>query len=205
VEKLNQLGFIFITAFYLLGAPRAISAQNYCSLRVQVLTPSGQRPGALVEVRERNGRKIEKEQAPGHDLEFCDLGLLPVTVVVGLKDCEVVISDVNLSWGQPYTLKVTYDQERCMDERPKAPKPFCRVLLRVNTPVKKWISAATVKFDESSRPPMQTDQSGRALFSVGLNERVHGFVTASGYNSKEFSVACSEPKDQEEMLTLTKH
>jgi hypothetical protein len=109
-------------------AASPLFAREYCSLRIGVVTPDGKHPEAQVQVREKNGRRIEKEQAPGHDLAFCDLGILPVTVIVGLKDCEVVVSDVYLRWGKPYTLKVVYDEENCMDDRPKPPKPLCQTL-----------------------------------------------------------------------------
>ena len=126
----RYLLFVGIAAIWF-GTP-PLFAREYCSLRVEVVAPNGKRPEAQVEVREKDGRRTEKEQAPGHDLTFCDLGILPVTVIVGQKDCEVVVSDVYLRWGEPYTLKVVYDQENCMDERPLPPQPLCETLLRVN-------------------------------------------------------------------------
>jgi hypothetical protein len=99
--RLHKLVFVGGIGLCLLGAPVVFCAQSYCSLKIQVLTPDGKSPAALVEVREENGRKIEKEQIPGHDLEFCDLGILPVTVVVGIKDCELRISEVYLLSPNP--------------------------------------------------------------------------------------------------------
>lgn len=119
-HSIRYLFLVGIAATWFGTSP--LFAQEYCSLRAQVVAPNGKRPEAQVEVREEDGRRIEKEQAPGHDLAFCDLGILPVTVIVGLKDCEVVISDVYLRWGKPYTLKVVYDEENCMDDRPKTTK-----------------------------------------------------------------------------------
>jgi hypothetical protein len=182
----------------------SLFAREYCPLTVQVVTPNGKRPEAQVEVREKNGRRIEKEQAPGRDLTFCDLGILPVTVIVGLKDCEVVVSDVYLRWGEPYTLRVTYDQENCMDDRPKPTKPLCQTLLRVNSPDKKWVNGATVKFDDPSREPLQTDEAGRALFSLVKGDTAQGFLSAPGFETLKFSVTCSEPQVQEKTLTLLK-
>jgi hypothetical protein len=187
-----------------LFAPHPLSAKDYCSLRVQVVAPNGKYPEAQVEVREENGRNIKKEQAPGHNLEFCDLGILPVTVVVGLKECEVVVSDVYLRWGRPYTLKVVYDQENCMDERPPPPKPLCHVLLRVNSQDEKWVNNATVKFEGRPWPAIQTDAGGRALFSLVKGETVQGSVAASGFGTTKFSVACPEARVQEKTLTLLK-
>ena len=197
-----QLKLAFGIALYLFSSAGALGAQKYCSLKVQVLSPDGERPAALVEVREQNGWKTEKEQAPGHDVEFCDLGILPVTVIVGLKDCAVTVSDVYLRWKRPYTLKVTYDQENCMDDRPKPPKPLCQVLLRVNSSNKKWISGATVKFDEPSLSPIQTDDAGRALFSLLKGDSVTGSIGAPGYGTTKFAIECHEARVQEKILTL---
>lgn len=204
MEPVYQLRVAFGIALYLLSSSGALGAQGYCSLKVQVLSPNGERPEAQVEVQEQNGRKIHKEQAPGHDLEFCDLGVLPVKVIVGLKDCSVTISDVYLRWQRPYTLKVTYDQKNCMDERPKPSKPLCQVLLRVNSSSQEWINGATVKFDEPSLSPIQTDDAGRALF-VGLKgDSVRGSISAPGFATLKFAVECGEVQVQEKILTLVK-
>lgn len=185
------------------GTP-PLYAQEYCSLRVKVVAPNGKRPEAQVEIREKNGRRIEKEQAPGHDVTFCDLGIRPVTVIVGLKECEVVVSDVYLRRGKPYTLRVVYDQENCMDERPPTPTPYCETLLRVNSQDTKWVKGATVKFDGRTWVPLQTDEAGRALFSIGKGDSVQGSVSAPRFETTKFSVGCSEPKSQEKILMLRK-
>jgi hypothetical protein len=181
-----------------------VFAREYCSPRVEVVAPNGKHPEAQVEVHEKSGRRIEKEQAPGHDLTFCDLGILPVTVIVGLKDCEVVVSDVYLRWGEPYTLRVVYDEENCMHERPKPPKALCQTLLRVNSQDKKWVNGATVKFDDRTWKPRQTDEAGRALFSLVEGDTVLGSISAPGFETMKFSVACSEPQAEEKTITLVK-
>jgi hypothetical protein len=185
------------------GTPPLFAGEN-CSLRVEVVAPNGKRPEAQVEVREKDGRRIEKEQAPGHDLTFCDLGILPVTVIVGLKECEVVVSDVYLRWEEPYTLKVFYDEENCMEERPTPPNPVCETLLGVNSQDTKWVKGATVRFDGRTWGPLQTDQAGRALFSIAKGDTVQGSISALGFETTKFSVGCSEPQSQEKTLTLRK-
>ncbi len=132
MERLYQLVLLFGAAVYFLGAAPSLAAKDYCSLRVRVLAPNGQRPLVLVTVYEKSGRKVEKRQGPSEDLQFCDLGIEPVTVVVGLKGCnQVVINDVPLSWQEPYTLKVIHDYVSCMREEGPPPKPVCEVLLRI--------------------------------------------------------------------------
>lgn len=127
--RLHQLAVLTRTlACYLYASP-CLASQGYCSLRVRVLAPNGQRPEAPVSVREKSGRKEEKMQGISEDVLFCDLGILPVTVVVGQEGCfQVVVKDVPLSWSQPYMLRVTYDAETCTEEKLPQPKPLCRAL-----------------------------------------------------------------------------
>jgi hypothetical protein len=192
-------------AFYLMSAAGPVAAQDYCSLHVRVRTPSGQRLEVPVEVREKNGRKTEKEQTPTVDVSFCDLGILPVTVVVGIEGCnQVVITDVPLKWKQPYTLKVTYDVAPCMDHRVPSPTPYCEVLLRVMGSDGKWIGNATVNFDDPSRPQLHTDSAGRAYDLVKLNRILKGTASAPGYTPRSFSIVCSDVESHEEILKLTK-
>jgi hypothetical protein len=90
-----------------------------------------------------------------------------------------------------------------MDERPMPPKPLCEVLLRVNSLDERWIRGATAKFDDPTRPPIQTDNARRALVSVSKGDSLQGFVNAAGFATMKFSVGCSEPQNQEKILTLT--
>jgi hypothetical protein len=204
MERLYKLVLVLGSATYFLCVAPPLVGQDYCSLRVRVLAANGRRPEALVSVQEKNGRKIEREQGISKDVEFCDLGIEPVTVVVGLKGCnQVVINDVPLSWQEPYTLKVIHDYESCMREEGPPPKPVCKVLLRVAGPDEKWIDKAIVKIDEPALPQRQTDSAGRAFVIVGLNERLRGSVSAPGYAPKEFSFVCSE-SPHELILNLTK-
>jgi hypothetical protein len=205
MERLYQLVLLFGAVVCFLGAAPPSAAKDYCSLRVRVLAPNGQRPEVRVTVREISGRKLEKRQGFSEDLEFCDLGIEPVTVVVGLKGCnQIVINDVPLSWQEPYTLKVTYDYEPCMQEKPPPPKPVCEVLFRVAGADEKWIDNAIVKIDEPALPQSQTDKAGRAFVIVGLNERLRGSVSAPGYSQKEFSFVCSETPHEEVVKLMKK-
>jgi hypothetical protein len=110
-----------------------LAAEGVCSLSVRVLAPDGRRPEASVSVREASGRVTDKEQEDG-DVQFCDLGIAPVTVKVGGDGLcnQVTIHNVPISWDHPYRLTVTYDPEAC-DEHHRAPPPvpICEVLFRV--------------------------------------------------------------------------
>jgi len=67
----------------------------------------------------------------------------------------------------------------------------------------KWIDKAILRIDEPALPQRQTDSAGRAFVVVGLNERLRGSVSATGYAPKEFSFVCSE-SPHELILNLTK-
>lgn len=185
--------------------PPSLLAQNYCSLSVRVLAPNGKPFPVFVTVYENSGRKIEKEQSPPKDVRFCDLGILPVKVVVGTKGChEITVDGVRNYWQEPYTLKVTYDPEHCMRETLPPPKPFCEVLFRVSGPHGHWIDKATLRFERPSLQPRQTDSAGRALLTVGLDDNIRGSVSAPGYVSKDFEIGCKAPDQYEHLMNLAK-
>lgn len=179
--------------------------QDYCALHIQVVSAHGTRPEATVAVTERTGRRFQKEQRPNQSVEFCELGFLPVTVTVGVPGCnQVTVSDVRLRWKEPRWLKVIWDAEFCQDERPKPPIPYCEVLFRIIEPDGTFVRHATVQFDDAKRSSLRTDSAGRARALINKDDGLYGSATASGHDSKRFSILCREPGKQEEFLTLTK-
>ncbi len=155
-------------------------------------------------VKEKNGRTTQKEQdVNSADVLFCDLGILPVTVVVGARGCnQITVDDVPLSWQKTYTLIVTYDFEACLEEKPPLPIPMCEILLRVASPRGKWVSQARITFDDPTLVERETDIAGRALFSLKLNGHLQVSVSARGYAPKQFSFGCPDARNREEILTL---
>jgi hypothetical protein len=205
MERLYRVMLLFVMVACWLNATPSLSAKDYCSLKVRVVTPDGRQFPVSVTVYEQSGRKIEKEQAPPHDLQFCDLGILPVKVVVGDSGChEIVVRDVRNYWQEPYTLKVTYDPEHCMRELPPLPQPLCEVLFRISGSDGGWIDKAAVIFDQPSLGRLQTDSAGRALLVARLENRIRGSVSARGFALREFSIDCSKSGEYENNLTLTK-
>lgn len=181
-------------------------AADYCSLRVRVLSPDQKRLLEVpVSVRERTGR-VTRLDTTSDDLGFCDLGIVPVTVTVGLHSCnQVVVNDVPLLFGEDYLLTVMYDPEPCEPELPPAPIPVCEVLLRVAGVEGRWINGASVEFQTRELSPRQTDAAGRSLLTLRLNQQVSGVIRASGYTPLAFSVTCSrQSKLQEKTLNLQK-
>src|SRR5215472_9750401 len=203
MERLYKIVvLVFAVACILVGSATPVVAQDYCSLKVRVLTPPDARPEVPVVVKERNGRTIEMEQGPNsEDVLFCDLGMLPVTVIVGQEGCnQITIKDVPLSWKKMYSLVVNYDYGACMRETFSI--PYCERLLRVKGTDGKWVKEAKIKFNDPAFPERGTDSAGRSLFSLKLHGNVGGSIIAPGYIRKNFSFGCPDLDNQEEILTL---
>ena len=205
MERLYKIvGLVFVAACILAGSAAPVAARDYCSLKVRVLAPANGKVEVPVVVKERNGRTIEREQDLGsEDVLFCDLGILPVTVIVGQRGCnQTTVEDVPLSWQKTYNLVVNYDYVACMQETVPPPVPYCEILLRVKKPDGEWIKEATIKFDNPAYPERQTDSAGRSLFSVKAHGSVRGSVIARGHVQKDFSFGCPDVGNREEILTL---
>lgn len=200
--KMYQLALLLWTALLGPGLSQHAASTDWCSLSVRVLSPSGQRPGTYVTVREQNGRTIEKEVQPPEDIRFCDLGILPVSVEVGLPGCnQVLVRDVPLMAGEMYLLTVTYDIEPCVaGKKAPPPVPLCETLLRVTGPEGSWIVGAEVAFDDVTYMPSRTDVSGRLLVVLSLSQRLSGVVRASGLSPRRFELTCTRDSQRQEQL-----
>jgi hypothetical protein len=204
--RLHGLGVFLAFVFYLLSSPSPLAAKSYCSLTISVLNPKGQQIEVPIEVREKSGRTIAKQQLPTTgEVQFCDLGILPVDVAVGIEGCnQVSIRDVPLDWKEPYRLKVMYDPEPCLRDPPPAPKPYCKVLLRVADADGRCITKANIKFDKPGRKELLTDNAGRAFGLLTVKDTLSGAVSAPGYGVTTFSIRCTEVGNQEELVKLVR-
>lgn len=180
----------------------SFASMDWCSLSVRVLSPGGQALQTYVTVREQNGRSIERESSAAGDARFCDLGILPVSVEVGLPGCnQVLVRDVPLLAGEMYQLVVTYDIEPCVQgKRAPPPTPVCEILFRVTDPMENWINGAEVVINETKWEPLRTDKAGRALLMISLGQRLTGMIRAGGYATKRFSLNCTREKSAQELL-----
>lgn len=174
-----------------IASPDAGLAQDKCSLVVRVLTPDGIRPEAPISVTEKSGRTQEQQQEGG-DVQFCDLGFLPVVVTVGsVGSCnQVTVKDVPVSLEDTYTLTVTYDPLACPESLPP-PVPICRILFRVSDSGGKWIPGAHLTLTRPSRTELTADRFGRALFIARSGQEVSGSVSGSSFSPVNFSWTCS--------------
>lgn len=218
LHRLVICGLTIIFLGLLVGA--TTMAQGSCSLTVRVVSPDGRRPEAPISVREHDGRTVEKEQVPGKgDVQFCDLGILPVTVIVGSDGLcnQVTVRDVPLAWDQPYKLTVTYDPEACsISHRIPMPIPQCELLFRVSDSEGRWLpgvrltmkaSFAVVTGGEMRSSPRQAedtaDRYGRARFLPARGSSIRGTASGDGFKPSDFEFTCSE-KWQEQLIRLEK-
>ncbi len=206
MERLYQAKSIIVTAFLVLAWLPVARAADYCSLTVRVLTPDQKRSAEVwVSVRENSGRVIEKK-AIREDVSFCDLGIIPVTVTVGLNSAcnQVIVKDVSLNWQTQHVLTVTYDPDQCRPEMPPPPILLCYILLRISDTAGNWIENAKIQSSKFKAQAI-TDNAGRTFLPLALGETVEGTINASGYESKKFSISCSRSERyRDELIKLEK-
>jgi hypothetical protein len=182
-----------------------VRADGACSLVVRVLLPDGRRPHVPITVVEQSGRVDEKHQED-HDVRFCDLGILPVTVKVGSAGMcnQTAIENVPMSFGESYLLLVTYDALACVDTvRP--PVPLCQVLFRVSDTTGTWMPNLPITLSSPVQRILRTDQFGRAFFGAKSGDKIVGSLTSLGLRDVNFGWECS-PSDprHEENIKLEK-
>lgn len=181
-----------MTLFLFAGFP---TAQDHCSLIVTVDEPAGRGIGVDVTVMTADGRKVRKGTVPGDDgAKFCDLGILPVTVVVGNEMCsQVILRNVQLQWSKTTTSRVFLDRSRCMIDGPPPPVPVCEVFLQVRDPNDDWVNKATVSLKTPFEGHYATDKYGRVRLLVKRETELTGSISIKGYRTQEFTVTCPRP------------
>ena len=101
------LGLIVAAAALVCNTPN-LHAQSYCSLSVSLVDPQGNAVDAKVSVQESKGRTIEKMATLG-SVQFCDLGIKPVSITVGHSGCNQAIPrNVGLRWGISTKVRIVH-------------------------------------------------------------------------------------------------
>lgn len=179
-----------IRSLIVLGVAASLSAvgATYCSLEVRVIDESGQDIEATVKVAEP-GRQVREQLFEGVPVRFCDLGIRPVKVIVGVEGCNrVVIEDVHLDWGETARLLVVYRYYPC-DRRLPSP-PGCNVLLRVRS-AKVWAKEIPIFSGPDKRFKVgETDEFGRWMMRLAPNSHQELFIDGGTLGSASSSVDC---------------
>lgn len=207
MERLHKIGsFTGSLACLALFLCAVAFAQDKCSLRVRVLSPNNLPVLATVSVRDNSARVSEKDYR-GKDVEFCDLGILPVTVTISSRPgCnQLTIDDVFVSLNRTYLLKAIYDPKDCMPETVPPPEGVCEVLLQVQDGDGHYVPYASVTIVKPKEFHAKTDRFGRLLISgnIGISDR--GAVSATGFDSQELNFTCSGYDPEEEVIKLKRH
>ena len=201
MERLYKVGqLILLVSYSAVG-----ESHGTCSLAVGVHLPDGRRPGVPISVVEESGRVEDKWQEPGAgDVRFCDLGILPVTVIVGSSGMchQTTIRNVRLFWQETYRLVVTYDPLACPET---VRLPNCRVLFRVQDPLGNWIPGAHVSISSPVETKEMTDAYGRASTVIRTGTHLRGEVDAAGFSSAQIDwAACTPMNPLHEVLVKLK-
>lgn len=180
------------------------SGEAHCSLLVKIVDPNGQDvPEALVRVEEKNGRVVRTENRLG-GVRFCDLGLLPVAIVVGSPNCnEVSLRNVPLEWGRTKTVKVFYDEEPCVRDLP--PVAACNILFRFSDEKGKGISGVSFEPPVSGAEHPNSDAFGRTLVSIAAGSQLRAAAKREGYVAQNVHLTCTrELMVAERVVTMRK-
>lgn len=200
MEKLLQ---VVIAATLCLAS--CLAEEPYCALRVRLHNPDGRLRSGMVYVVDSNGQRMEKMTEMG-DAAFCDLGLGPVTVIVGgSQSCNrTEIHRVALQWQKPYQLLVYFDPVRCQIGGPEIQR-FCQGLVRVteDEEERRWIADAEVS-DVATRLVRKTDGYGRAYFTIPAGSNRSLTVRASGFRAEAIDLRCKAEEVIERVVVLVR-
>lgn len=179
--------------------------QGHCSLQVNVVNAEGLEVEASVQVTEENGRIVKKENQIG-GVQFCDLGITPVTVIVGGENaCNgVTVHNIRLRWEITNFVRVIYDRETCLYDPPASTVPLCMVLLRVKDSKQNWLSGSAVTVSAPTQESYTTDQYGRVMLRARYDSDLEGVVKQEGYSPQKFKFVCSRGDPQQEHYIVLK-
>jgi hypothetical protein len=136
-------------------------------------------------------------------VKFCDLGIVPVTVMVGDPACnQVIVRNVPLEWQQTRELRILYEREPCLIDRP--PVAACSILYRFADPGGKWIRGISVQVDRPRPEKLRGDVFGRVLVSIAADEELRAFAAAHGFLPAELRLSCT-PKNSWVEQKVTMH
>jgi hypothetical protein len=196
------LGLIAATATLMCNSTN-LHAQGYCSLSVTLVDPQGNSVDAKVSVQERDGRTIEKMATLG-SVQFCDLGITPVSITVGDSGCnQAILRNVGVRWGITTKVRIIYDQASCNVDGP--PVAACQMLFRFADPAGHWLSGVVLRMRSPYDQSLTADEFGRLLIRTPAFKELLGSASIADYDTAEIRMPCiSENYSVEQHITLKK-
>ncbi|SRR5260370_41403704 len=180
-----------------------LHAQGYCSLSVNLVDPQGNAVDAKVSGQESNGRTIEKMATLG-SVQFCDLGIKPVSITVGASGCnQAILRSVGVRWGITTKVRIIYDQAPCMVDEP--PVAACQMLFRFADPAGRWLSGVILRMKSPYDQSLTADEFGRLLIRIPALRELLGSASIADYDTAEIRMPrTSENYRLEQHITLKK-
>jgi hypothetical protein len=183
------------------------AASPYCSLVVTVSSRGGDRLESQVSVQGADGKVIDKETKAGEGTaQFCDLGIVPVSVKVGDDGTcnQVVVREVPLRWNETVNLAITYEPYECAGDAIPLPVRSCSIMLRVLDAHGSPISGAVFHSDDNA-VNLISDEYGRLLVRLTRGRPLAALVSARSYLKAGISVECPSGLDYgEKTVSLEK-
>jgi hypothetical protein len=157
--------------------------------------------GARISIQEGDGR-METKETEGLDLEFCDLGITPVTITVGHPACnQAIVRNVGVNWNQTTRTTIIYDRQPCLQDAP--PVAACQMLFRFQDSQQHWLDKASLDVESPKPETVKADKFGRILVRIVARQTLRGRAVAEGYRPSVLSVECSREHIQfEQIVTL---
>ena len=172
----------------------SVSGQE-CDLRVLIRDYESRPTEAAVAITDMQGKLLTETISKGGVAEFCDLGIAPFNVVVGLNVCgQVQVKWLSVYQGQ--TLEVPVYMRPCHGWVPRG----CDFLIRLVDEQGTKLAAASLIIQHQVR---LTDRFGRIRLSVGRGKELELIARYAGLREEHFSLACGvDDIDSERTIVL---
>lgn len=189
--------------FFVLSASAQVSSR--CQLSVHVLSFDGRPIRSPVVVKEQNGRVHEAEHR-SNPIKFCDLGILPVDVIVGGDGTcnQILVKHVPMQWDEEYPLRITRDLAACNTHGPARPVPQCEIMLRIMDSADDPIPNAVLMLNGATPRTYAADGYGRIRLFLDGEISLSATVSADRLHADTVELMCSVGSSRQEIVVKLK-
>jgi hypothetical protein len=172
----------------------AVSAEDFCDLRVLVRSADGRPIEAPVIATGLDGRILARTSSFNGAAELCDVGIREFSVTVGSDKCgQVTIGRLRTTASQTLTLPVIL--EYC---HMQIAFTSCQVLIRVRSGDKP-VAGASLRVNGQDFPGVLSDAMGRIRTALPIGSRNLLEVSAGGIQERA-GIDCGADKDEVEVV-----